>query len=96
MNHQKIENIEANLHIVLGRLNAVHAGLLVVAKHIPADKLAAAANEIRTSAEAIHADALATPIPESTLNEMQRVLHELAQVLLATHDRIQPDPQSRS
>lgn len=82
--------------IALGRLNAVHTGLLVVAKYIPASSLSAAAREISHAAEAIHADALATPLPDAMVNEMQRVLLELANVLGVAHSQTEsrlPDPR---
>ncbi len=47
-----------------------------------------AANEITQAAEAIHADALATPIPEALVDEMQRVLQQLALTLRVKHGQI--------
>ena len=92
---QDISNLNANMNIVIGRVNAVHTGLLVAAKHMPKESLLAAANEINQAAEAIHADALATPLPEALLDEMQRVLLELAEVLRAKHSQTRSDPASQ-
>lgn len=85
---QNVAQLNANMEIALGRINAVHAGLLVVSKYIPKESLISAADEINQAAEAIHADALATPIPEALVDEMQRVLLQLAALLRTKYSQI--------
>lgn len=85
---QKLDQLAANMDIALGRINAVHAGLLVLSRYVPKESLIAAADEITHAAEAIHADALATPIPESLVDEMQRVLLQLSEVMRLRHSQI--------
>lgn len=85
---QNVAQLNANMEIALGRINAVHAALLIVSKYIPKESLISAADEINQAAEAIHADAIATPIPDALVDEMQRVLLQLAALLRTKHSQI--------
>jgi hypothetical protein len=92
---QQLADLQANMDIALGRLNAVHAGLYVIAKHLPRESLGSVVKELEQATEAIHADAIASPLPDRMLDEMQRVLSELQMVLRATKDQTgfdQPRP----
>jgi len=84
---KKIERLQAELDIALGRINAVHAGLYIVAKHLPRESLGAALNELMQATESIRADAIASPLPDRMVDEMQRVLMELQMILAATKDQ---------
>ncbi len=88
----EITKLNAEFGLMLGRINGVHAGLLSIARHLPTSVAAQCATDVRRAAEAIHADALACPVPDSTIAEMNRVLLELAgQLKAASLDQ----PQSR-
>lgn len=79
--NDKIAALEADLDIALGRINALHAFCLVMAEAMPQETLARAAAAMKTGGEKVHADALASPVPDRLLNEMQRVMAELQQSL---------------
>lgn len=73
----EIENLTANVEIILGRLNALHAAVhtLVRLNGQPPSTVATAMSD---AAQRVVADALASPIPERMSREMQRVLEELS------------------
>lgn len=71
------------LQVVVGRLNAVHAGLCVIARALPAPVAQEAAKQMQAATERVHADALALPIPDAQVHEMHRVLEELTRILTA-------------
>lgn len=75
----EIETLSANVEIMLGRLNALHAAVhvLVRSNGLPAESLARALTD---AAQRVAADAVAAPIAQRTCDEMQRVLGELAHV----------------
>lgn len=75
------EELMKDLHLMLGRLNGVHAALTVIAGSLPPAIAQAAASKLREGAERVHADALALPIADLQIQEMHRVMGELTMVL---------------
>lgn len=75
------ENLIEDLHLMLGRLNGLHAAILTIARTIPAEQAKVAASAIEGAAERVHADALASPVSDLQITEMRRVLMEIASVL---------------
>lgn len=75
----ELEKLTANVEIMLGRLNALHTTMhmLVRTNGQPPERTAAV---LLDAARRVEAGALAAPIPERTLEEMQRVLTELSHV----------------
>ena len=76
-------NIELmnDLHLMLGRINGLHAVVLNIARTLPPSQATEAAKALRSASEAIQADALATPTSDLQINEMARVMDEAARVL---------------
>lgn len=74
----EIERLKANQEIMLGRLNALHAAVhtLVRLNGQPPGPLSAALTD---AAQRVEADAVASPLPQRAVDEMQRVLNELSQ-----------------
>lgn len=77
------EALMKDLHLMLGRLNGLHAALVVIAGSLPPDAARAAAQKLRQSTEQVHADALALPIADLQVHEMHRVMQEMTGVLEA-------------
>lgn len=75
------EELMNDLQLMLGRLDGVHAALAVIAGSLPPDAARAAAAKLRAGSEPVIADALASPIADTRLQEMQRVMAELLMVL---------------
>ena len=75
------EELMRELHLVLGRLNGVHAALVVIAGSLPPSAALAAAAQLREGTERVHADALALPLADVQISEMHRVMRELTMVL---------------
>lgn len=75
------EELTKDLHLMLGRINGMHAALCVIAGSLPLSAAQAAAGQLRTGAERIHADALASPVADVQIQEMHRVMLELTMVL---------------
>lgn len=73
---RRLANLDENMNIALGRLNAVHALVAVIARDLPSDVAARCAAHAREAAARIDADLNASPLPESMIHEMQRVLSE--------------------
>ena len=76
-----IELLNANLAITVGRVNALHTAVLVMARSLQPAVASEAHAQLARASEAVTADALATPIPDATLDETQRVLLEIVRVL---------------
>lgn len=76
-----MKDLTAEMRVILGRVNGVEAALYVIAKHLPPSSALLAAAELRASSEAVTADALATPIHDSTIQEMRRVMAQVARFL---------------
>ena len=79
-----------DIETILGRVNALHAFCMVMAESLPNETLAVAAKSMKTAYSKVESDALASPIPENTLQEMLRVMAEL-QVMLQTNSAVPPD-----
>ena len=79
--------LQRDVEIILGRVNALHAFCMVIAESLPNETLAVAAKAMKTGYSKVEADAVASPIPESTLQEMLRVMAEL-QMMLHTNSTI--------
>ncbi len=77
------KRIAAELAVMLGRINALHEGLYVIARHLPQTVAMDAADDLRRAGEAVDADALASPVADVTLDEHQRVRRELVLILEA-------------
>ena len=73
----------AELHVVIGRVNALHAFCAVIARSLPPTVAAIAEANLKDAHARVEADALASPIAEPHLQEMTRVLSELQHVLHA-------------
>lgn len=71
---RRLANLEENMSIALGRLNAVHSLVVVIAWQLPPDVAQRCAASARNTAAQIDADLVASPLPESMINEMQRVI----------------------
>ncbi len=74
---------EKDLQIILGRLNGLHASVLTIARALPPAVASEAAQKLQVASERVNADALASPIAEATVNEMERVMREFVFVLKA-------------
>lgn len=70
-----------DLQLMLGRINAIHAAVVVIAGSLPAATAQAAATKLREGTERVHSDALASPVPDAVIQEMHRVMLELTMVL---------------
>lgn len=81
--------LTADVEIILGRVNALHAFCMAIAESLPNETLAVAAQAMLVGYAKIEADALACPIPERTLQEMLRVMAEL-QTMLQTNSQVPP------
>jgi hypothetical protein len=79
----RMETIEANVAIMLGRLNGMHAVVLTVLREMPKPVASAAARALGVARQKVEADAVASPIPEATLHEMLAVIDQARQVLSA-------------
>lgn len=75
------ENLMNDLHLMLGRLNGLHAAVLTIARTLPAAQAATAAAAMQEGAERVHSDALASPVSDVQITEMRRVLMEVTSVL---------------
>jgi len=75
------EELMKDLHTMLGRLNGIHAAVVLIAQRLPPDCARAAAKDLRASEDPIEAGALASPIPDVQLNEFRRVRNEIAHQL---------------
>lgn len=73
--------LEEELHVIIGRVNALHAAVTTIAAYLPKDVAATTAVGMREAAERVHADMLSLPINDLHINECSRVLNELAMVL---------------
>jgi hypothetical protein len=82
-----IEALNANLAITVGRLNAIHTAVLVIARALPREVASEAHARLAQASEAVTADALATPVPDALLEETQRVLAEVVRVLQHARDQ---------
>jgi len=78
---RRLANLEENMSIALGRLNAVHSLVVVIARQLPPDVAQRCAASARDAAARIDADLVASPLPESMIHEMQRVIAEGLMVL---------------
>jgi hypothetical protein len=77
----KLEKLEANLNIALGRINGLHALLYVIARSLPIDIAKVCAENAELAKEKVIADSVALPIPDSMMNEQIRVLEEGVKIL---------------
>ncbi len=75
------ENLMNDLNLMLGRLNGLHAAVLTIARTLPAEQAQTAAAAMRDASEKVHSDALASPVSDTQINEMHRVMSEIAVVL---------------
>lgn len=88
MENEEFAKLRANLEIAVGRLNAIHVVVLVMARSLPQEVAAKAYVQLAASSEAVVSDGLATPVPNDLLAEMERVLDEVRQILrLASQSR---------
>lgn len=78
------EKMINDLHVMMGRLNGLHASLVCVASALPKDVAARAATSLQEGSERVVADLLGLPIPDKNAEEMQRVMLEMAGVLRTT------------
>lgn len=74
----EIERMNAELEIMLGRLNALHVAVHTLVRTTAAPPATQAA-ALLDAARRVEADAVASPLSQRTIDELQRVLHELAQ-----------------
>lgn len=72
------EQVLTELHRMLGRLNGLHGAVQVIAAAMPQAIAQAIAPNMRSAIEGVHADALATPIPDVQMQEMLRVMTDMA------------------
>ena len=72
-----------DLHIVMGRVNALHMFCCVIARSLPPSIAAVAKTNLRDAYQRVEADAIASPLQEAQLQELLRVTSELQRVLHA-------------
>ena len=72
-----------DLNVVIGRVNALHTFCAVIARSLPPSIAAVAETNLRNAYQRVEADAVASPLPEAHLQELQRVTSELQRVLHA-------------
>ena len=70
-----------DLHVVIGRVNALHTFCTVIARSLPPSTAAAAESNLQDAYARVEADALASPLPEPHMQELLRVTSELQRVL---------------
>lgn len=78
----EIEKVGANMEIILGRLNALHVAVHTLVR-TSGKTPAAMSSALSDAVQRVEADAVALPLPERTVEEMQRVLGELVQAARA-------------
>ena len=72
-----------DLHVVIGRVNALHMFCAVIARSLPASIAAVAEANLQDAYLRVEADAVASPLPDAHLQELLRVASELQRVLRA-------------
>ena len=72
-----------DLHIIVGRVNALHTFCAVLARSLPPSIAAVAETNLQNAYQRVEADAVALPLPEEHLQELLRVISELQGVLHA-------------
>ena len=80
MNTEQLANETA---IILGRVNGLHAILLTLLRTLPHETASKTLGALKDATEKIHADAIALPLRNETLDEMIRVLEQAQSVLLS-------------
>lgn len=75
---QRLDAIEQNLDIALGRLNAIHATVHTLVRTIGADP-SAISSALNDAALRVEADVTASPLPEKMVAETVRVLAQISQ-----------------
>ena len=79
----RLEALEKNLNITLGRVNGLHSLLYTIARELPPEVAAKCAESAEAAKEKIIADRVAAPVPDDMINEMNRVVAEGIFVLKA-------------
>lgn len=74
-------DVKKSLDLMLGRLSALQVGLWVIAASLPPGAKQLAAAKMQEASERVHAEALALPLPETQVEEMHRLMLELATIL---------------
>lgn len=72
---------DPNIPIILGRLDGIHIILLTLARNLPPDIADRCLRQLRDSSLKIDADLNASPVPDTMILEMQRVIDAGAGVL---------------
>jgi hypothetical protein len=62
-------------------VEGIHALLLTIARHLPADDASECARQVGQAADRIAADLLSLPPPDATGEELKRVMQQGAEVL---------------
>lgn len=77
-----------DLHVMLGRLDALHAVVLTIARSLPPEVAQQSADALQVASERVQADALASPKSDTQLAAMAEVLTGALHVLRsAAQDR---------
>jgi hypothetical protein len=76
-----MKRMEAEMHLLLGRVNGLHAAIAVIARSLPSGTASVAAEQLALASKRVHSDALAEPVPDSMIEEMRRVMDEMSRVL---------------
>lgn len=79
----RLDKIEGNVEIMLGRLNGLHEVVWHVIRQLPPDLAARIADEVERGHARSQADLIALPLAERTINEHQRMVSEGVQLLRA-------------
>ncbi|WP_139791176.1 hypothetical protein [Chromobacterium violaceum] len=77
---ERLQRIEKEIQITLGRLNAVQATISVVNGTFPPDWASTCLKEMREAFVRIEADLIASNLPQEVVNEMIRVMNEQIQI----------------
>lgn len=90
---KRVETLEANMDIALGRLNALHQFAIQVAADRENSTNQMAVNFLAATAR-VEADLIASPLPNAMVTEHLRVAGELASILRNAADgRQKPDQE---
>ncbi|MBX9348706.1 hypothetical protein K5M36_16590 [Chromobacterium vaccinii] len=86
---ERLQRIEKEIQIILGRVNAVYATISVVNGTTPPERARTCLKEMREAYVRIEADLIASSLPQEVVSEIIRVMNE--QILI--FDCISSPPQ---
>jgi len=83
----RLEALEKNLNIMLGRVNGLHSLLYTIARELPPEIAVKCVEAAEAAEEKLIADSVAAPVPDDMIDEMNRVVAEGIFVLKAAAEQ---------